>query len=180
MSKKLITGLCRLSYAHLFQPHADLNGKEKYSASLIIPKSDKATLGRYQQAIDEMLKDPDVKRTLGNGGGYRKPLRDGDADRPEDPAYQNCYFINASSNTDHKPAVYSIEGLEVVDPNEVYSGCWVQAILFFYAYNKGGNRGIGCSLNAVRKRKDDTPLSGNIVSASDFDSVPGMDADSFF
>ena len=63
MSKKLITGLCRLSYAHLFQPHADLNGKEKYSASLIIPKSDKATLGRYQQAIDEMLKDPDVKRT---------------------------------------------------------------------------------------------------------------------
>ena len=38
MSKKFTTALCRLSYAHIFKPAPDLNGRDTYSASLIIPK----------------------------------------------------------------------------------------------------------------------------------------------
>lgn len=43
---KVVTGLdTRLSYIHLLEPAVPLNGgKEKYSASIIIPKSDTKTI----------------------------------------------------------------------------------------------------------------------------------------
>lgn len=169
MSKKFSTGACRLSYAHIFQPAAGPDGNDKYSASFIIPKSDEQTKKRYDALMEQMLADPDVKRTLGKGGAPRMPLRDGDADRPNDEAYANSWFFNAKANPDHKPLVVDRDRQEVVDPNDVYSGCYVQAVLNFYAYNKGGNRGIGCSLSAVRKLKDGQPLSGTTVSDKDFD-----------
>jgi len=169
MSNKFTTGACRLSYAHLFQPAADLNGNEKYSASFIISKSDERTKKRYDELMKQMLTDPDIKRTLGNGGTPRMPLRDGDTDRPNDAAYENSWFLNAKSNPDHKPLILDRDRQEIVDPNDIYSGCYVQAVVNFYAYNKGGNKGIGCSLSAVRKLKDGQPLSGTTVSDKDFD-----------
>ena len=35
---KIVIGPVRLSYAHIFETHADLNDNQKYSASFIIPK----------------------------------------------------------------------------------------------------------------------------------------------
>ena len=44
---KVITGVCRWSYANVWQPKAIEEGaKPKYSVSLIIPKSDTATVRR--------------------------------------------------------------------------------------------------------------------------------------
>lgn len=178
---KFTTGACRLSYAHIFQPHEDLNGNLKYSASLIIPKADDAQVQRFKAEFDRMVKDPDVRRVLGKGENYRLPLRDGDLERPNDSAYAKSWFINAKSNPDHKPLVVDKERQEIVDPNEVYSGCWVQAVLSFYPYNKGGNRGIGVSLAAIRKLKDGKPLSGTVVTDNDFDdSLVGTGMEDFF
>ena len=43
-STKVVTGIVRLSYEHVWEP-ASINGSNpKYSASLIIPKSDKKTI----------------------------------------------------------------------------------------------------------------------------------------
>ena len=58
---------------------------------------------------------------------------------------------------------------EIVDPEEVYSGCYVQAVLTLYVYNTSGNKGIGVSLNAIRKIKDGERLAGTVVSESDWD-----------
>ena len=42
---KVTTGKVRLSYSHIFEPHAMNDGQEaKYSVSVIIPKTDKETL----------------------------------------------------------------------------------------------------------------------------------------
>ena len=42
---KVVTGKCRLSYVHVFEPHAhEADQKAKYSVSLLIPKSDKKTI----------------------------------------------------------------------------------------------------------------------------------------
>ena len=40
---KVVTGVVRLSYAHVWEPASINGGDEKYSVSLIIPKSDKKT-----------------------------------------------------------------------------------------------------------------------------------------
>lgn len=169
MATKFVTGTVRLSYVNLFQPRPDLNGAEKYSVSLIIPKSDEKTIERYKKTIAEMLKSPDVVQTLGKNANPRLPLRDGDLERSNDSAYENSFFLNAKSNPDHKPVVLDKDRVPIVDPSEVYSGCYGQAILNFYAYNKGGNKGIGCSITAIRKTEDGEPLSGASFNENDFD-----------
>lgn len=47
LNTKVVTGEVRLSYVHIFEPTAiDEGSEEKYSVSVIIPKSDKQTLKR--------------------------------------------------------------------------------------------------------------------------------------
>lgn len=49
---RVVTGEVRLSYANVFEAKSINGGKPKYSVSLIIPKSDKATLAKIERAID--------------------------------------------------------------------------------------------------------------------------------
>jgi len=50
-SQKLITGKVRFSYANVWEPKSINGGDEKYSVSIIIPKSDKQTLALINDAI---------------------------------------------------------------------------------------------------------------------------------
>lgn len=163
---KFTTGLVRLSYPHIFRPAETLNGELKYSASLIIPK-DSDTAKRIEGVVSEMMAKPETKQLLGKAKPKYALLRDGD--EKEDPAYMGAYFINAKSNEDHPPKVLDKDRVEVADPNDVYAGCYVQAIISIYAYNKNGNSGFGATLLGIRKIKDGEPLTGNFVSDSDFD-----------
>ena len=49
---KVITGIVRLSYANVWEPKSINGGKEKYSVSVIIPKSDTKTLEAIEKAVD--------------------------------------------------------------------------------------------------------------------------------
>ena len=53
MSTKVVTGEVRFSYLHVFEP-AKVEGsdEEKYSVSLIIPKSDTKTIKAIEKAIE--------------------------------------------------------------------------------------------------------------------------------
>ena len=101
---KVITGECRLSYANLWEPKSINGGAPKYSVSLIIPKSDKRTLDKIKAAIQAAYNEGEGK-LKGNGktvpalAVLKTPLRDGDAERPDDEAYADSYFINANSGT---------------------------------------------------------------------------------
>jgi hypothetical protein len=138
----------------------------KYSASLIIPK-DSDTVKRVNKVIVDLMARPETKQLMGKTKPKYELLRDGD--EKEDPAYEGAFYINAKSNEDHPPKVMDRDRVEVADPNEVYAGCYVQAIISIYAYNKNGNSGVGASLLGVRKIKDGEPLTGSVVSDSDFD-----------
>lgn len=98
---KVVTGInTRLSYANVWEPKSINGGKEKYSVSLIIPKSDQKTVAAIEKAIDAAIQEG-----IGKFGGKKPnkatlklPLRDGDVER-DDVAYQDSYFINANSIT---------------------------------------------------------------------------------
>lgn len=94
------------------------------------------------------------------------PLIDGDKKRPNDPAYANCYYINAKN--DDQPKLFGLDGEEVISRNDVYSGCFARVKISFYAYNRSGNRGIACSLLGLRKAADGKPLGGAVCSVDDF------------
>lgn len=171
----VLTGPVRLSYANIWEPRPPMNGgKPVYSASLIISKDDDKTLRAIKTKIKAMLTNPKVIEKVGGSANIhskrlRIPLRDGDADRPEDEAYANSYFINAKSGETNPPKIFDRRGNEIIDKAEVYSGCYVRAIIQFYGYNRSGNIGIGAGLIAIQKWKDGEALGGVSVSASDFD-----------
>ena len=54
----------------------------------------------------------------------KTPLRDGDEERPDDPAYADSYFINANSAT--KPGVVDADCQPILDTSELYSGIYGQ------------------------------------------------------
>lgn len=99
-STKVVTGIVRLSYEHVWEP-ASINGSTpKYSASLIIPKSDKKTIDAINTAIDNAIRDGAGKfgGKIPNKAALKLPLRDGDIER-DDEAYKGCYFVNANSTS---------------------------------------------------------------------------------
>ena len=102
---KVVTGVCRFSYANLWEAKAmDENSKPKYSVSLIIPKSDTKTIEKIRAAIQAAYEEGQGK-LKGNSKSVppltslKTPLRDGDLERPDDEAYANSYFVNANSIT---------------------------------------------------------------------------------
>ena len=102
---KVITGPnTRWSYCNVWQPKSINGGTPKYSVSLIIPKSDTVTINKIKAAIEAAYKEGEAK-LKGNGRSVpalsvlKTPLRDGDAERPDDEAYANAYFVNANSAT---------------------------------------------------------------------------------
>lgn len=163
----ITTGKVRLSYVHLFVPVTAPGATEaKYSVSVIIPKSDKATLNKISAAIEEAKKIGASSKWGGKvPAKLHTPLRDGDEDKPDDPAYANSYFFNCSSK--NRPKAYDLSMNEILDPAEVYSGCYGRVNVNFFPYDSNGNRGVAVGLNLVQKVADGNPLGAAAPTAQE-------------
>lgn len=130
---KVRIGEVRFSYLHVFTPDSVDGNEPKYSVSLIIPKGDTALVDRIKAAIKTAYQQGLQSKWGGKAGNWRNPLRDGDIDRPDDEAYRDSWFINASSKT--KPGVVKpgmVDGKPAAvaaSEEEVYSGCYGYASL---------------------------------------------------
>lgn len=165
---KVVTGKVRFSYANIWEPKSINGSEEKYSVSLIIPKSDAKTIEEIQVAMEEAKQEGIAKFGGKIPANLKLPLRDGDIDRPDDEAYQGCYFIN--TNSKDKPQIVDKKVKPILDPNEVYSGCYGRASINFYAFNQNGNKGIACGLGNLQKLEDGEPLSGHSRAEDDFEA----------
>jgi hypothetical protein len=166
MSNKVITGKVRFSYANVFEPKS-INGSDpKYSVSLIIPKEDKVTIDKNKAAIEVAKKEGLSKLGGKIPANLKTPLRDGDIDRPDDPAYADSYFVNANSTI--RPGIVDANLQPIIDSTEFYSGCYGRASIVFYAYNANGNKGIACGLQNLQKLEDGEPLGGRSRAEDDF------------
>ena len=164
---KVITGKVRFSYANVFEPKAINEGQEKkYSVSLLIPKTDKNTISKIEKAIEAAKHEGKSKFNGKIPPALKTPLRDGDEERPDDEAYENCMFINANSTS--KPGVVDENLNAIISRDEFYSGCYGRASINFYAFNVNGNKGIACGLNNLQKLEDGIRLSGGASAEEDF------------
>lgn len=164
---------CRFSYLHCWEAVAVNGGEPKFSVSAIIDKKDTKTINAIKAAIEQAKKD-----SLSKWGGkvpsnLHLPLRDGDIDRPDDPAYAGCYFFNANSR--QAPQVVDAKVQPILDQNEVYSGCYGRISVTFYGYNANGNRGIAAGLGNIQKLKDGESLGGRSNAADDFQTEDDED-----
>ncbi len=169
---KVITGSdTRWSYANVWEAKSINGGTPKFSVSLIIPKSDTRTIAKIKAAIEAAYREGEAK-LKGNGktvpplSAIKTPLRDGNTERPDDPAYANAYFINANSAT--APGIVDANLQPILERSEVYSGVYGRASINFYAFNSNGNKGIACGLNNLQKIRDGEPLGGKSRAEDDF------------
>ena len=169
---KVVTGIdTRWSYVNAWEPKSIEGGEPKYSVSLIIPKTDTRTVARIRAAIQAAYKDGESK-LKGNGKSVpaldliKNPLRDGDREKADDPAYAGAYFVNANSKL--APQIVDRDLQPIIDRSEVYSGVYGRASITFYAFNTNGNKGIACSLNNLQKIADGDPLGGKSRAEDDF------------
>ena len=168
---KVVTGKKTvMSYLNVNEPKVPMGGgTPKFSVSLIIPKSDKATYDKIQAAIKAAYEEGQGKlRGTGKSvpplDSLKLPLRDGD--QKGDETYKNSWYINANSTT--KPGVVEANCNPILDTSELYSGIIGRASITFYAFNSNGNRGIACGLNNLQKLEDGTPLGGHSRAEDDF------------
>lgn len=174
---KVVTGVVRLSYAHVWEPASINGGDEKYSVSLIIPKSDTKTVKAIQDAVEQAKQDGKAKFGGKIPANLKLPLRDGDIERPDDEAYADSYFINANSK--EHPQIVDKNVQPILDKNEVYSGCYARVSITLYAFNSNGNRGIACGLGNIQKVADGEPLGGRSRAEDDFTAFDDDDDDDF-
>lgn len=171
-SEKLILNEnTRWSFLHIWEP-VSINGERpKYSITLVI-KKDSPDMDVIRNAIKSVYKNSaavlmDESGTVPPLATLRLPIRDGDKDRPDDPSYANCYYINAYSV--YAPGIVDQDLNEIKDRNQIYSGCFGRASISFYAFNTGETAGIACSLNNLQKIKDGERYDKSSATTSAFD-----------
>jgi hypothetical protein len=166
------TGEVRLSYAHLFKPYAFQAGQEeKYSTTILLPKTDTETKARIDAAIEAAkqkgAKDkwkgvipPVCSDPVWDGDGVK---RDG---TPYGPECKGHWVFTARSSADYPPEVVDKLGNPIINHSDIYSGCYALVNIEFFPYNHNGTKGIGCSLGPVKKMRDGEALGGSAPTAA--------------
>lgn len=173
---QVVTGECRLSFVNVFEPKAVNEGDEpKYSITAIIPKSDTKTIEAIKAAIQAAAEKGAQKHFGGRvPTNVTSTFHDGDTavDDMGDlrnikyPEYKGNYFIRLS--TKKRPIVLNADRQEIIDPTEIYSGCYGRVSMSFFAYSNNGKRGVSAALNNVMKTRDGEPLT-SMLSGDEFE-----------
>lgn len=140
--------------------------RHKIIHPILTDKSSKAAIEAAYEEGQSKLKGNG--KTVPALSVLKTPLRDGDLERPDDPAYANAYFINANSAT--APGIVDADRQPILERSEVYSGVYGRASINLYAFNSNGNKGIACGLNNLQKIRDGEPLGGKSRAEDDFAS----------
>lgn len=167
------TGEVRLSYVHLFKPYAAMQGQEeKYSVTVLVPKTDTATMSRINTAIEAAKQRGISEKWNGQCPPIvPTPVYDGDGVRPSDgmafgPECKGHWVFTASAKADYPPEIVDAQGSPILNQSEVYSGMYAYVNVSFFPYAFGGKKGIGCGLGPVMKRRDGESLGGSAPTAA--------------
>ena len=168
---QIVTGEARLSFVNLFEPKAiGDNEVPKYSVTVIIPKSDTKTIEAIKAAIQAAAEAGAQKHFGGRvPTAVNNTFKDGDTEvddlgelkNVKSPEYKGNYFIRLS--TKFKPKVLDANRQEILDPTELYSGCYGKVSMTFFAYSGDGRRGVSAVLNNVMKTRDGEPLTSQLT-----------------
>ena len=177
---RVVTGEVRFSYVNLLKPRVTPQGEEKYSVTILLPKSDVATKQKIDDAIEAAKQKG--KETIWGGvipPNVAIPIHDGDGVRPSDgmpfgPECKEHWVFTATTSVDYPPKIVDVNLNPILDPTEVYSGMYGRIAINFSPYNFAGKKGIGCYISTnVQKTRDGEPLGAAAPDASeDFGGQP--------
>lgn len=144
----------RLSYHALFQKGTYNGEVTNYSATLLIPKSNKKFKEDY---------DAEIKRIMAEFSNIKlkASLKDGDDEDNEDPAHVGCWILKANSG--RRPVVLDRDMSQLTEEdNRIYAGCYINAAITpYYTTNaKHGRKIIYSVLHGIQFVKDGEAFGG--------------------
>lgn len=173
---------CRFNYLNIFSPDPFYDGQEKYTATLLISKTDTEAV----EVVKKAIKNAASSITGLVLSKDNQPLKDGDANKPDSPAFAGVFYVNAKSNT--KPKVKRKEqdgSISNIGPDDIKDGDYGYAIISInpYAGKQGGKPGVGAYLNTIIWAKAGDPLASGLSDDEMFDGLeaaetgeaPGVD-----
>ncbi len=160
----------RLSYTHLDQPYSQKGNEPKYSAVVLVPKSNPANRAKIDAAIRAATEKARDRFGAAFPAQPKISVHDGDGVRPSDgqpfgDECRGCWVFTASNK--NKPSIVDGNLQPIIDPTELYSGIIANVGITFFGYNAPQNKGIGVALDNVQKVADGEPLGGTRVRAED-------------
>ena len=170
------TGVVRACFVQIATPRDDQSGNPKYSIMLLVPKTDKQTIGALDRAIDQVV-EGDFRGKLPPRGKtpVRDPLNDLDEDGNARSGGHWDGHVYLRANSKNPPAIVDAQGKPAVDREIVRSGDYVRAKLTATSYNVDGNRGVKFYLDAVQFIAKGDPIAagrGDDFGAYTGDFVP--------
>ena len=178
---KCWTPIFRVSFPSVHQAKSINNSDPKYSLQMIWPK---IFVGDDEEAVENrklmgLLKQAVLDCAIEKWGPdkakwpkIRTPFRDG-AEKDLEGYGKDVIFAGATSK--NRPGVVDQDVNPIVEPGAFYGGCYAQATINPYAYDKAGNVGIAFGLQNVQMVRDGAKFSGKSDPKDDFASLPMPD-----
>lgn len=169
---RLITGTVRCSYVHVFEPRKnELSGKDEYSMTLLIPKTDRDTLAKMRAAAEAAIA---AKWGAKPPQHLQSPIHDGDGGKPNGgPFPEECaghWVVNVKTN--ERPGIVDAAVAPVLDRKEFMSGDYARVSLNAYAYDNK-RIGVAFGLGNIQVIRKGEPLSGRARAEDEFGPVEG-------
>jgi len=177
----IITEEFRLSFPAIFEPRGYKNSEPKYSITMLFPKGSPALkplkVAAYKMLVEKfgenkvkwpgILGRVDLNTYLSPTGKDGWPFRDGDLSNLD--GYAGMVSVKATSKK--MPGVVNRDPAKpIVDPDEVYAGCYCRASLITYYYKNEGE-GVGFGLQNIQFLRDGEAFSGRSKAENDFTTV---------
>jgi hypothetical protein len=172
-AKKVISPEAIISFPALFEAKPGPDGKNpKFGATLVFPAG--ADLKPMRRALAAAAEEKWGDKAGEILKGQRNPVFR--TDKNEKYGYpEGSVSVNVKSQT--QPGVVSTFRGEdgkpqmITDPNKIYSGCFVRASLFAYAYDNSGNKGVTFFLNNVQFIREGERLDGRVSARDEFEAT---------
>jgi hypothetical protein len=164
-NNRVMTPPFRAAFPSLFEA-SEYEGKKTYGVEAVFPEgTDLDKLRKVVARVRNEKWDKNVKN-------IKLPFLDGDDYNEKHDTVREelkgATFLRL--RTTNRPDVVDISRQTITDETEVYSGCWMRATIYCFAYDRPGSRGVSFILNNVQKIKDDEPWGAPKISAyADFD-----------
>lgn len=186
-STDIKTDLVRTSFIQsLFEPRAaEEGGTPKYGCTLLVPKTDTATLSSLQSCIleacvaaswgDEAKVTDMIKK-----GIIKMPVLDGDGPQginkksgERNPGYEGHFFVRVTSGENFPPQIVdeNVQKIASYDAARFKSGDYGYGVVHAYTWDHPKNgKGVTIGISAFQKIKSGEALGG----------TGGVDTDKFF
>lgn len=159
MTTQVVLENVRGSYVTIFTPKQDDQGKDKWSMTVLLPKTDTVQLQKIRAAqkaaiIAKYGDKPPV--------GLKSTLYDGDGKRPSGddfgPECKGHYVMTVSSNK--RPGIVDQNVQPILDASKVVSGDYFNVEINAFCFEAKGNKGVSFGLNNVQWIAKGEALSG--------------------